>query len=115
MLCSHAAQADTSHAYQSAVGDDGPLAYYRFSETTTPTPDVASNSGSLGSAGNGVYTIGVKHDAAGAVVGDSDTAATFSAVDTNSDDGGVPVIVPFNAALNPAGSFSVEAWLRPTF
>jgi hypothetical protein len=39
---------------------------------------------------------------------------TYSAIDTNSDDGGVPTIIPYNAALNPSGSFTIEAWLRPT-
>ena len=47
-------------------------------------------------------------------MGDSDTAAQYTAIDQSSCDGGVPTVVPYRAALNPNGSFTVEAWLQPT-
>ena len=100
--------------YQSTILADGPLVYYRLSEPTPPSPSVAYDSGSLGSAGNATNFPGVLHQVSGAIVGDSDTAMEYSAIDTNSDDGGVPTIIPYNAALNTAGSFTIEAWLRPT-
>lgn len=97
--------------YQSTVLSDSPLAYYRLGETSPA--DVAKNSGSLGSAGNGTY----RHDNAnqttvhrvtGALVGNGNAAASFQSSD------GAPVLVPYNAALNPSGAFTVEAWVKPT-
>lgn len=88
-----AAAPSSSDAYQRVVLADAPLAYYRLNETTPPAPDVATNSGSIGAAGNGIYTVGAQHPVAGALVGGSDAAARFFAVDTNSIDGGVPVRV----------------------
>ena len=100
--------------YSAAVMADTPLAYYRLNEAGPLLPDIATNSGSLSAVGNATNFPGARHQAPGAIVGDPDTAMTYSAIDTNSDDGGVPTIIPYNAALNPAGSFTVEAWLRPT-
>src|SRR5260370_4324221 len=79
--------------YRSIVLSAEPLAYYRLNEMSPPTPDVATNRGSIGSDGNGFYTTGTLHPVPGALVGSTDTAARFSAVDTNSIDGGVPVLV----------------------
>ena len=93
---------------------DGPLAYYRLNELGPWVPDIATNSGSLGAAGNAVSFPGAGHGVSGAIVGDPDTAMFYSAIDSDSQDGGVPTVIPFNAALNPAGSFTVEAWLLPT-
>src|SRR5262249_32751178 len=64
--------------------------------------------------GNATNFPGAGHQVAGAIVGDPNTAMRYSAIDTNSDDGGVPTIIPYNAALNTSGSFTIEAWLRPT-
>jgi len=100
--------------FSAAVLADAPLAYYRLNEPGPLVPDIATNHGSLGAVGNATNFPGAGHQAPGAIVGDPDTAMTYSAIDANSDDGGVPTIIPFNAALNPAGSFTVEAWLRPT-
>ena len=100
--------------YPAAVLADTPVAYYRLNEAGPLLADIATNSGSLGVVGNATNFPGAGHHAAGAIVGDPDTAMTFSAIDTNSTDGGVPTIIPYNAALNPNGSFTVEAWLRPT-
>src|SRR5581483_3224839 len=89
------APTSSSTVYRDQVLADGPLAYYRMSETNPPTLDVATNSGSLGAPGNGVYVVGAVHPVAGGIAGDSDTAARYSAVDTNSTDGGVPTLVPW--------------------
>lgn len=100
--------------YSAAVLSDHPLAYYRLNEQGPLLPDISTNSGSLGVAGNATNFPGAGHQIAGAIAGDLNTAMTFSAIDTNSDDGGVPVIIPYNSALNASSSFTIEAWLRPT-
>jgi autotransporter-associated beta strand protein len=97
-----AARAD----YQSEILSENPLVYYRFSDGVT-TGDIAppaANIGSLGAVGNGPFSTTVVNDVAGAIPGSGDTA-----LQTN----GAAVSVPFNAALNNQGSFSVEAWLNP--
>ncbi len=99
--------------YSSVVLGDGAIEYLRLDEAS-PAVDTAVNSGSLGAATDGLHFPGARHRAAGAIIGDPDTAMTYSAIDTNSDDGGVPTVIPYNAALNPNGSFTIEAWLRPT-
>lgn len=93
---------------------DEPLAYYRLNEPAPTAPDMAVNSGSRGSTDNATNFPGAAHQLPGAIVGDPDTAMGYSAIDTNSDDGAVPTIVPYDSALNPNGSFTVELWLRPT-
>jgi hypothetical protein len=100
--------------YQTTVLADKPLAYYPLNESAPWTPNVATNSGSLGAAGNAVSFAGEVFGEPGAIVGDPDTAIRFTAIDTNTDDGGVPTVIPYIAALNTSGSFTVEAWLRPT-
>jgi hypothetical protein len=100
--------------YQSTVLADKPLAYYPLNESTPWTPNVATNSGSLGAAGNAVSFAGEVFNVPGAIAGDSDTAIRFTAIDVNSIDGGVPTVIPYTAALNTSSSFTVEAWLRPT-
>ena len=105
--------ASPSVPYRSVVLADGAIEYLRLDELN-PFVNAAGNSGSLGAAGDGMHFPGAIHSVPGAIVGSLDTATRYSAIDTNSDDGGVPTLVPFNAALNPATSFSVEAWLRPT-
>jgi hypothetical protein len=88
------------------VSNDHPLAYYRLADV--PPADIATNSGSLGSAGNGLY-LGAGHRALGALAADPNAAASF-------DGSGVRVAVPFTSALNPPAShpFTVEAWVLPT-
>jgi hypothetical protein len=100
--------------YRSVVLADKPAAYYPLNESTPWTPNVATNSGSLGAAGNAVSFAGEVFRVPGAIVGDPDTAIRFIEIDTNSNDGGVPTVIPYVAALNTASSFTVEAWLRPT-
>ena len=109
----NATNAVRSTPYEALVATDGAVEYLRLDETD-PQVDTAANSGNLGAAADGLHFPGLSHNVAGALVGDSNTAATYSAIDTTSTDGGVPTIVPFNPALNPAGSFTVEAWLKPS-
>ncbi|HTI99068.1 MAG TPA: LamG domain-containing protein [Dongiaceae bacterium] len=100
-------------AYRVQVLTDGAVEYLRLNEAT-PYTNVAVNVGSLGATGDGRHTPGAIHGVPGAIVGAAGTATRYSAIDTNSDDGGVPTLIPYNDALNPSGSFTVEAWLRPT-
>ena len=97
-----------------AVLADEPLAYYPLKEPGPLLVQVATNLGSLGTAGNGTHFPGLTHQVPGAIAGDPDTAAEYSAIDPESEDGAVSTIIPYTAALNPAGSFTVEAWLKPT-
>jgi hypothetical protein len=91
--------------YANTVMADGPIAYYRFSDgVNSPVLDVMNNSGSVGTAGNGIYK-GASHPVAGALAGSTDTAARFTAGQNGS--------VPYTSGLNTAGAFTVEAWLRP--
>jgi hypothetical protein len=94
------------------VVEDKPLVYYRMNEGPV-VPSTAGNSGSLGAAGNGFYFPGSIAQVPGAIVGDPDTARLYTGIDTNSEDGCTPTVVPYNPAFNPSGSFSVEAWLLP--
>src|SRR3977135_2663235 len=96
--------------YQSTVLSQGPVGYWRLNETT-PVPDpatlglIATNKGSLGAAANGTYEGDLAGRASlGAVAGN--TASAFDGVVEFVD-------VPYNAALNPAGDFSAEAWIAP--
>lgn len=100
-------------SYSSVVRGDGAVEYLRLDETG-PTNDVAVNLGTLGAISDGTHFPGLTHQIPGAIVGDSDTAAGYTAIDSSSDDGGVPTIVPYNDTLNTNGSFTVEAWLKPT-
>jgi Concanavalin A-like lectin/glucanases superfamily/Immunoglobulin I-set domain len=86
--------------YSSTVLADAPTGYWRLGEI--PQYATAVNGGSGGAALNGQYQFGVLHQAGGAIVGDGDKSASF--------DGLARVEVPFSAALNPSGAFTVECW-----
>ena len=101
--------------YPSAVLNDSPVGYYRFSEqsvATAPLPAVA-NIGSVGTAGNGAilgpnYEPTVVGGMAGALLPDpTDTAFYFPGGLVNT------VSVPYMAGLNQSGAFSVELWVKP--
>jgi hypothetical protein len=95
--------------YPDTIQSQSPIVYYRFNEPVTapPPPDPATNSASLGTAGDGLYINCPAHPVAGALAGSADTAASF-------DGQSQAVDVPFNAALNPAGSFTIEVWANLT-
>jgi hypothetical protein len=91
--------------YPAAVASQLPLVYYRFSETGPLAYDSATNSGSLGAAGQGLYLLGAAHPVPGALAGSSETAAYFNG-------NGAQVNVSYNASLNPT-AFTAEAWFQP--
>jgi hypothetical protein len=98
--------------YQSTVIADGPLAYYRFNDSTNHNL-INVNSGSLGAAGNAsndlaLVTGGTVHPFPGAIVGDTDRAEFFDFSPTRTE-------IPFNAAFNPPNTqpFTLEAWIFP--
>lgn len=89
------APTSSSDQYAQAITAAAPLVYYRLNETNPPAADVATNSGAIGALGNGQYTTGAIHPVAGAITGDANSAARFSAVNPDSEDGAVPVLVPW--------------------
>src|SRR5262249_23127948 len=88
-----------------------PLGYWRFNESI-PSPGLnkLTNSGSLGSAGDGYAVLDVIKGQSG-IVGNC-----IRLNNTNGDPGycGSKVDVPFNAALNPQPPFTIEFWAKPT-
>jgi Concanavalin A-like lectin/glucanases superfamily/Immunoglobulin domain/Immunoglobulin I-set domain len=102
----HSVQAD----FASTLKALNPVGYWRLEETTTVPNNVATNSGSAGDLGTGYYlkdgTPGVIHPAPGALVASPNSAAIFT--------GGQYVTVPSKPSINPLGSFTVEAWIKPT-
>ena len=121
-----------SHAqtYSNAVQALNPVAYWPLTETTPPSSSsvyIATNSGTLGAAGNGYYETwwqtngasgvltnmnSIVH-VAGAIAGDPDTAMQQGAI-------GQYIVIPraTNGVPNPAvtltAPFSIEFWFFPT-
>ncbi len=95
-----------SPLYPAVVIGDGPLAYYRFNDSTN-RPAINANSGSLGVVGNAtnLNTHAVNESP---IVGSSQSSTYF--------DNSARTIVPWTAALNPSASndFTVEGWFNPT-
>jgi len=98
----------TSSAYEAAVVTTRPLLYYRLNDSaTTPTYDYsATNSGSLGAAGNGSYFNATRLVAGAIVAQPGNSAVNFPGA------GGVKV--PFQPELNVSGPFTFEFWAKPT-
>lgn len=96
--------AEPGAPYPTAVAATKPMLYFRLNETTPIAQATATNRGSLGSAGTGLYVGAYSLLSPGALVGSSDTAVTLS---------GGRAVVAYNEALNPAGSFTVECWAKP--
>jgi hypothetical protein len=111
LLAGMTARAD----YQSAVFGDGPLTYYRFSESTVvPTQyPMATNLGTLGAVANGADAVaqdpGIVRGVPGALADPDNTAYNFPG-GTNT-----AVVIPYNAVLAQAAPFSVEFWAKPNF
>ena len=93
-------------AYSTAVLNKQPVGYWRFNEAVTVTPATATNSGSLGAAGNGYYINGATQIAGPLAAPGSDMGAKFNGFSQK-------VQVPYVADLNPANELTVEAWVRP--
>jgi hypothetical protein len=89
--------------YATRVMSDHPTTFWRLDDLagTNMTDYSGLFSGVYLTNTTNPYTLG----AAGAIVGESDTAVTF----TNGSRGEVP----FYAALNPNGAFTVEFWANP--
>ena len=96
----------TGPLYQSVVVGDGPLAYYRFNDSTN-RPNINVNSGSLGAAGNATNLN--THAVNETPIRGSLSASTYFDLTART-------IVPWTAALNPSGSndFTVEGWFNPS-
>ena len=88
--------------YAGAVAADGPVSYWRLGETSgaTAADSVGSNAGA--------YRNGVTQGAASLLT--SDTSNKAAALDGVNDS----VSVASTAALSPATTVTVEAWIRPT-
>ncbi len=93
-------------ACETLVENDGAVLYLRLNEPG------AANLGTAGPEADGTHTIGVRLGQPGALAGSTDTAAAYTGL--READGGSPTTIPFQEELNPAGSFTVEAWLKPT-
>lgn len=118
------AQAQT---YSNAVQALNPVAYWPLTESATPLAlYIATNSGTLGAAGNGYYETWWQTNGSGvltngnsivhitgAIAGDGDTAMAQGVV-------GQYVVIPrtTNGVANPAvtltAPFTIEAWIYPT-
>jgi hypothetical protein len=106
------ATARAQSVFSNAVMNLNPVAYWPLQETAQPpAPDMEINLGSLGAAGNAIYSStnvikgmpAIPGDSSDFAIGTSITAAgSFLAVPTG------------GAALLPAGPFTVEAWVYPT-
>jgi hypothetical protein len=97
-LLVNAVTAVSNHA--PIVRFDNPSAFWRLGE--------AGGATAVDSVGghDGTYMGGLTYGVGGALPGDRDTAVEF-------DGSSGYVAVPFSAALNPQGPFTVEAWVRP--
>jgi autotransporter-associated beta strand protein len=92
------------------VGSDAGGEYttrdFRINGTTWAfpvTPPLLTNSGSTGAAGNATANTGTVV-ATGALAGSTDPAMAFNSQVAR---------IPYDAALNPAGSFTVACWINP--
>src|SRR5256885_3382699 len=103
-ICGSSVHAD----YASEVLVQQPLTYWRFNETGpfTLPDDVATNAGTLGTAGNGSYSAQEAMKGRPGIL-TNDTAAFCDGA--NSRD----LLVPWSADLNPTGPFSAEGWFKP--
>jgi hypothetical protein len=93
--------AEAGATYASTVLSDSPLAYWRLDETTGTTAHDATGNGN-----DATYTGGYTQGAAGALIGDPDTAATLDGVSGYVDAGD-----RFNFAGN--APHTLEIWALP--
>jgi hypothetical protein len=87
-----------------------PVGFWRLNETTTNQP--ALNIGSLGVAANGQFLGAVTNNQAGphppafAGFDVTNNASRFNGSNARVD-------IPYSAALNPSGPFTIECWVNP--
>lgn len=104
VLFAHRASGASLTAYPSAVLADGPAGYWRLGESA----GVSAAADSSGGGHPGTYSQ-VTAGAAGSLVTDPDTAATFTGGPQSA------VAVPTSSPLDfGSGSFAVDAWVRTT-
>jgi hypothetical protein len=97
-------------AYANSILALHPLAYWRLNETNLPPPaDFVTNASTMGSACDGFGLAGVIQGQPG-IIGPS---FRFSNPGMMAGLFGSHVDVPFQAALNPDGAFTVELWVNP--
>ena len=99
--------------YPAELISRSPIAYYQLNETIA-TSSTATNTGSLGAAGDGTYGSHVAHPTGGALPSQpaNGGASFFRSTEAASASASV-VTVPYQAALNAAGPFSFEFWAKP--
>src|SRR5689334_13488733 len=98
--------------YQTTVIQQGPVGYWRLNEKTQPPvlPIFATNSGSVGPAGNGTYNAATRGVLPGAIASQpADAAVEFGGVIVSNR-----VRIPFQPQWNPSGALSVEFWAKPS-
>ena len=90
--------------YQSTVLSQNPNVYYRLNESVQPKPSLPTNSGTLGSAANGVYnnlpSLNQPGPFAGSVSVGLDGSASY-------------ISVPFVSGMSTY-TFTYEMWVNPT-
>ncbi len=92
--------------YSSTVLSKNPIGYWRFSQTAQPIVQTATNYGSAGATGDGIF-LGGATTVPGPLSAGSQTAPSFDGFSGK-------VEVPFNEALNPTYEFTIEAWVKPS-
>ena len=98
--------------YPTLIQAQSPLDYWRFDETTpAPAPDIISNLGSAGPAGNGYAVDGALTGQPGGIVGN---AVQLINVGDTVGDCYTRIDIPNLAALNPNPPFTIEFWAKPT-
>lgn len=118
LLAALAAGITTASAdYPGTVLGQAPKVYYRLNESTAPAPQVI-NLGTAGAAANGYCGPSIKLNQPGALAGSSDPAVTLTGGIFPGSTGGAvgavaKIMVPYTAALNPAGAWTAEFWAKP--
>jgi hypothetical protein len=99
--------------YPATILADSPSGYWRLGELPTTYADpngTVTNSGSLGTAADGVFGGFVNREVPGALVGSADTAFGFVAANVSRVTMGSPSSFNFTGTR----SFTLETWAKPT-
>lgn len=96
--------------YEATVLAQNPIGYWRLGETN----QAAMNSGSLSGAAKGTFLGGLARGEPGAIPNNPDASCRFFNPGWQITYYGSRVDVPYMAALNPNGPFTVELWAKPS-
>lgn len=98
--------------YPATIFSDSPAGYWRLGELplTYSDPYLVTNSGSLGTAADGVFGGFVTRGAPGALVGSADTAFEFTSANLSR----VTIGSPGSFNFTGTRSFTLETWAKPT-